>query len=163
MKRSARLVLALTAAASGLVIPQTASAADFSWSQCGGNGAVIHSLSVAPSPITGSGAAMLFRWELTYEPITREITGTEFQMGAPVGVASAPLVRWQAAGNTIGSATYNVAPTGVPVAVGNYGVSNVTVDGLTTSWSGTHHQGAERDERQLRRGDAGEEDPRGVG
>ena len=134
----ARAVLAGALLAVLLVVaPGKAYGADFSWSQCGGNGAVLHSLSQSPSPITGSGAAMLFRWELAYDAVTKAITGTEFQMGAPAGVASAPLVRWPDEGNNIGSAIYNVAPVGVPVAVGNYGVSNVTVDGLTTSWSGS--------------------------
>ena len=120
-----------------VVSPKPASAAPFSWSQCGGNGAVMHSMSVAPDPITGSGASMFFRWEMTYEESTGEITNTEFHMGAPVGVASAPLVRWPAADNNVGSATYNVAPSGVPVSPGNYGVSNATIDGVTTSWSGS--------------------------
>jgi Ca2+-binding RTX toxin-like protein len=97
----------------------------------------MHSMSVTPDPITGSGASMFFRWELNYEPSTGEITSTEFHMGAPVGVASAPLVRWPAADNNVGSATYNVAPSGVPVSPGNYSVSDATIDGVTTSWSGS--------------------------
>ena len=117
--------------------PKPASAAPFSWSQCGGNGAVMHSMSVTPDPITGSGASMFLRWEMNYEPSTGEITSTEFHMGAPVGVTSAPLVRWPAADNNVGSATYNVAPSGVPVSPGNYGVSNTTIDSVTTSWSGS--------------------------
>ena len=120
-----------------VISPKPASAAPFSWSQCGGNGGVVHSMSVTPDPITGSGASMFFRWELDYEESTGEITSTELHMGAPVGVASAPLVRWPAAGNEVGSATYNVAPSGVPVSPGNYGVSNATIDGVTTSWSGS--------------------------
>jgi Ca2+-binding RTX toxin-like protein len=78
---------------------------------------------------------MPFRWEVAHDAVTGDILSTEFHFGAPVGNASAPLVRWPSANNVLGSATYQGAPLGAPVAVGTYGVNNVTVDGLTTSWT----------------------------
>jgi Ca2+-binding RTX toxin-like protein len=82
---------------------------------------------------------MPFRWEVTHDSATGDILTTEFHMGAPVGheSATAPLVRWPVANNTIGSATYSAPSTGVPVAPGNYALNNAAVDGLTTSWSAT--------------------------
>ena len=134
MKRSVRLILVLVLTALGLAAPQSASAAPFSWDQCGGNGAILQSLSQSPSPITGSGAAMFFRWDMTHDSATGEILDTEFQMGAPLGQdGSAPLVKWHVADNRIGSATYGAPSSGVPVAPGNYALSPVTVEGLTTS------------------------------
>jgi hypothetical protein len=132
------LVVVLAAATLGLAVPGRASAA-FSWGICdGANGWIVKSFSVSPDPITGSGAALPFRWELTYDPATNAITGTEFDIGVPSDAASAtgPLLRYPVAGNVVGSTTYTVTPSGLPVTQGNYSWS-ATVDGMSVGFAVT--------------------------
>lgn len=127
--------VALLAATLVVVSPTPASAAPFAWDDCGGNGAAFTTLSLAPSPITGSGAAMPFRWEIEHDSASGEILETEFHVGAPVGNASAPLVRWPVPDHQIGSASYTTEPAGVPVPAGSYSLASTTIDDLTASWS----------------------------
>ncbi len=139
VRRARRLLVlvVLTAATLGLTVPGQASAT-FSWDTCeGANTWVLKQLTVTPDPIMGSGAALPFRWELTYDAATNAITKTEFAIGAPTDAASAIglLLRYPVAGNVVGSATYAVTPSGLPVAAGNYGTPGVTADGVTAQWS----------------------------
>jgi Ca2+-binding RTX toxin-like protein len=118
-----------------VVSPAPHATAEFMLKECGGPGAQLGPQMLSPDPITGSAAAMPFRWEITHDSVTGDILTTEFHFGAPVGNSSAFLVRWPSANNILGSTTYQGAPLGAPVAVGTYGVNNITVDGLTTSWT----------------------------
>jgi hypothetical protein len=81
----------------------------------------VANLSVTPDPITGSGAALPFRWEVTYNPDANgKILHTEFDYGAPQGAVGGFLFRFPDAGNVIGSATYGGLPQTPPVFAGLY-------------------------------------------
>ena len=131
------LLVVLGAAALGLATPDRASA--WSWDDCYQAGAINwQSLSVNPDPITGSGAALPFRWELTYDPVTNVITRTEFNVGAPTDAPAAlglPRLSYAVADNSVGSTTYPGPPSGLPVVARTYMNQGFTADGVTVAWT----------------------------
>ena len=88
--------------------PASASFQFFQFADCGSTAVKWANLTVTPDPITGSGAALPFRWEVTYDPATNAILATELDYGAPQGAEGGKpfLLRFPDAGNVIGSATY---------------------------------------------------------
>jgi hypothetical protein len=126
-----------------LAVPEQASA-NFQFKDCGSSALRWTNVSVVPDPITGSGAALPFRWEVTYNPLTSMILHSEFVIGAPSGFEfpnnPVPfLVRLPVAGNVIGSATYDGPGAGFLVPAGDYPLpaAGVTVDGVTVNWQAT--------------------------
>ncbi len=75
------------------------------------------SLTVTPDPITGSGGALPFRWEVDYNPPTGAILDTEFDIGLPPGLGNLR-IGYPVADNVLGSATYSGTPAGLPVKAG---------------------------------------------
>jgi hypothetical protein len=138
-----RRIVVLLAGLVCLAVPGPASA-NFQFIDCGSSALRWTNVSVQPDPITGSGGALPFRWEVTYNPLTSMILHSEFVIGAPDGVEfpnhSVPfLIRLPVAGNVIGSATYDGTGAGFLVYAGDYPLpaGGVTVDGVTVNWQAT--------------------------
>lgn len=117
-----------------------AASADFAFKDCGSTAFRYANPSLTPDPITGSGAAILTRWEVTYDPLTNAILDSEFDFGAPLGAVlvagrPVPVLRFPDAGNVIGSATYDGLPQTPSVLAGFYPfpAAGVTVDGVTVN------------------------------
>jgi hypothetical protein len=132
-----RRLVVLAVVTVALAVPGQASA--FSWSRCSSNEALKwNTLSVSPDPITGSGAALPFRWEVSYDPVTKAITHSEFVVGAADGAAPAGLhLRYPNPANSFFTGTYAGTPSGLPVPPAFYSTpaGGVTVDGVTAQWT----------------------------
>jgi uncharacterized repeat protein (TIGR02543 family)/uncharacterized repeat protein (TIGR01451 family) len=115
-----------------LALPGLASA-NFQFTDCGSTAAKWTNLTVMPDPITGSGAALPFRWEVTYDPATNAILDTELDVGAPQGAQGGSPFRFRfpVAGNVIGSATYGAVANSL--SAGFYAAPGAgwTADGVT--------------------------------